>query len=132
MLSLWIGGQPVPASRPRVGRWGTYYSKTYSRWLKDSWQYVESLDDLPTDRPLIVMVEAVFEKAPTSKLTYPHPDVDNLEKGPLDQINKVTKETGRGIWKDDKQIVLLVGTKRFTQPDEKPGFYVYYAELKED
>lgn len=131
MLSLHIGGQPVPASRPRVGKYGTYYSKTYSKWIKESWQYVEKIEDLPTDRPIVVMVDAVFEKAKTSKLEYPSPDIDNLEKGPLDQINKLRKATERGIWEDDKQVVLLVGSKRFAEPGELPGFYVWYTELKE-
>ena len=44
MLSLWIGGQPVPASRPRVSKFGVYYSKTYNRWINDSWKYVEDFD----------------------------------------------------------------------------------------
>lgn len=132
MLSLHIEGQPVPASRPRVGRWGTYYSKSYSRWLKDSWKYVEKWDALPSDRPIIVMVDAVFNKAKSSKLDYPHQDIDNLEKGPLDQINKLPAATGKGIWEDDKQVVLLVGAKRWAEKDEEPGFYIYFTELKED
>lgn len=132
MLSLWIGGQPVPASRPRVSRFGTYYSKTYSRWIKDSWQYVDSFDAVPTDRPVIVMVECIFEKAKTSKLDYPNPDLDNLEKGPLDQINKLHKtDPTKGIWEDDRQCVFLVGAKRFAEPGEEPGFRIWYTELKE-
>jgi Holliday junction resolvase RusA-like endonuclease len=132
MLSLWIGGQPVPASRPRVSKFGTYYSKTYNQWMKESWKYVDTFDALPTDRPLIVMVEAVFEKAKSSKLDYPTPDVDNLAKGPLDQINKLTKATHgeRGVWDDDKQVVFLVATKRFAEPGEEPGFRILYTELE--
>lgn len=131
MLSLHIGGQPVPASRPRVGRWGTYYSKTYSRWLRESWQYVEGWEGLPSDRPIIVMVDAVFKKPKTSKLDFPHPDTDNLVKGPMDQINKLPAATSKGVWEDDKQVVLLVGAKRWAEDGEEPGFHVYFTELEQ-
>lgn len=133
MLSLWIGGQPVPASRPRVSKFGVYYSKTYNRWLKESWQFVDAFDALPTDRPIIVMVEAIFQKAKTSKLDHPTPDVDNLVKGPLDQINKLNKaDPTRGIWEDDKQVVFMVASKRFAEPGEDPGFRIWYCELNEE
>lgn len=131
MLSLHIGGQPVPAARPRVSRYGTYYPKTYSKWIKDSWKYVENVDHLPSDKPIIVMIDAVFEKPRSSKLDTPAPDVDNLAKGPLDQINKLRKGTPRGIWEDDKQVVLMVCAKRWASPGEQPGFYIYWTEHKE-
>ena len=131
MLSLWIGGKPVPASRPRVGKFGTHYSKTYQKWMKDSWVYVKDLDQVPTDRPIILVVEAIFAKAKTSKLSHPHPDVDNLAKGPMDQITKLT-ESGCGIWDDDKRVVSLTVVKRFALPGEEPGFRVMYTELPDD
>lgn len=129
LLSLLIEGQPVPASRPRVSRYGTYYAKTYLGWIKDSWRYVDQLKSTPSDAPMIVMIECVFAKAKTSKLTHPLPDVDNLAKGPLDQITKLAKESNRGIWKDDKQVVALTVLKRFAEPGETPGFYLTYQEL---
>lgn len=128
MLSLVIGGEPVPASRPRVTRFGTYYGKNYTKWMKDSWHYVSSLDSLPTDRPIIVMLEAVVTKPRTSKLSHPRADVDNYAKGPLDLITKAAKETGRGVWEDDRQIVFMGISKRFAEPGEDPGFKIYYME----
>ena len=130
MLSLHIEGQPCPASRPRVSKFGTYYGKTYSRWMKDSWKSVDTLQSIPTDRPVIVMVEAVYQKPKTSKLDYPRADVDNLMKGPLDQITKLAKETSRGIWQDDNQILLAVTSKRFAEAGEEPGFYLKYTEIE--
>lgn len=131
-VSLFIGGQPVAASRPRVGKWGTYYGKTYSKWIKESWRYVDTIDDVPSDQPVAVFIEAVFEKAKSSKLHYPVPDVDNLAKGPLDQITKLVKERDRGVWTDDKHVVLLAASKRFALPDEEPGFRVYWTPLPQE
>lgn len=129
-LDLLIEGQPVAASRPRVGKWGTYYGKNYSKWIKDSWRYVDQISDVPSDLPVAVFIEAVFEQSKHSKISYPTPDVDNLAKGPLDQITKLAKDRERGIWTDDKHILLLSVSKRFCLPDEKPGFYIYWFPLE--
>lgn len=134
LLSLFLSGQPVPAARPRVGRYGTFYPKSYTNWIKGTWADVRKLDQIPTDRPVAVVVEAVFQKARTSKLTHPHPDVDNLAKGPLDQLTKLSKETEQkfGVWLDDKQVQVLVVGKRFAEPGEEPGFTVYWTELENE
>lgn len=77
---------PVPASRPRVGKFGTYYAKSYADWMKEA---------------------AGFVKAAL--------DVDNYAKGPLDVITKSGK-----VWGDDKQVVSLRVSKRYTEPGEAP------------
>lgn len=133
LAPLWIAGQPVPASRPRVSKFGTYYSKTYQQWLKTSWISVETFDVIPTDRPVVVLIESIFKKARTSTLTHPLPDVDNLAKGPMDQLTKLhAQHPERGAWLDDKQVVLLISSKRFAKPDEPEGILLQYAELKAD
>ena len=54
---------------------------------------------VPTNRPIVVRVEAIFETAKTRKLEYPSPDIDNLETGPLDQSNKLHKtEPTKSNW----------------------------------
>ena len=35
-MQLIIPLNPVPASRPRVGRWGVHYAKTYATWMKQA------------------------------------------------------------------------------------------------
>lgn len=122
-ISLFLGGHPVPASRPRVYRHGAGYSKTYSKWRRDVWRYVAEPTQLPTDRPLVVLIETVVERPRTSKLSAPKPDVDNYAKGPLDILTK-----SPGFWRDDSQVVFLGVLKRWADPGEEPGFHVFYME----
>jgi Holliday junction resolvase RusA-like endonuclease len=133
LFSLWMGGKPVPAGRPRVGRWGTYYPKTYQAWIKDNWRHVADITTLPTERALAVMVEVVAP-TPKSKQVAPMGDLDNFAKGPLDLITKKAKESKflEGIWKDDRQITFLAVSKRFAVDDEEPGFKVWWCELEEE
>jgi Holliday junction resolvase RusA-like endonuclease len=106
---------PVPASRPRVGRWGVFYSKGYARWKAEADGLLQDVTGDFTEAALSVEVEQVCQKPKTSKRFYPRGDVDNHAKGPLDAITR----TGR-IWKDDDQIVELTVTKRFAKENEQP------------
>jgi Holliday junction resolvase RusA-like endonuclease len=124
-LSALVGLAPVPASRPRVSRWGTYYAKNYAGWMKSAAKLLGGEGDGATDAPLMVLVEQVVEKPRTSKLAFPRGDVDNFAKGPLDAITKA----GR-VWKDDNQIVGLVVFKRFAEKGEEPGTRVDYVQLQ--
>jgi len=64
-------------------------------------------------------VAVLVEKARTSKLLHPTPDVDNYAKGVLDAI------TASGIfWVDDKQIVDLRIVKQWTDEGASPGYRV--------
>jgi Holliday junction resolvase RusA-like endonuclease len=106
--------EPVPASRPRVTRWGTFYLKTYSEWMAKAKKLIGSGTlTFHEKTPLFVIVESVSTKARTSKLTYPRYDVDNTAKAVLDVVTKVS-----GWWYDDDQIVLLTSSKRFAAKGE--------------
>lgn len=112
---------PVPASRPRVTRWGVYYSKTYSSWKKLAEENTASGPlELAATTPLVVIVESVCKKAKSSKLAFPKGDTDNYAKGPLDVITKA-----EGYWCDDKQVVWLLSGKRFAAPGEDPHTAVH-------
>ncbi len=119
---------PVPASRPRVTRWGTYFNKTYANWKKIAEEQAKEFLFIEKFKYalFVVTVESVIQKARTSKLSTPTPDVDNLAKGPLDAITKA-----QTVWADDKQIVGLLTTKRFALADEEPHTQVtvYRAEF---
>lgn len=125
LLSAWIGGKPVPAGRPRVAKWGVYYPAPYTRWMKESWQYVEKIDSLPTDRPIAVLIEIITPRPKTTVSCAPMGDLDNFAKGPLDLITKL----GR-VWKDDRQIVFLATAKRWANEGEEVGFKIQWCELK--
>lgn len=121
------GLSPVPAARPRVGRWGTYYPATYTKWMKEAQDKVFIQGARVPEGPLVLSIEHVIEKPRTSKRTYPRGDVDNLSKGPMDILTK----TG-SFWTDDDQVVLLIAHKRFARPGEEPGTYVSLTPTEND
>ncbi len=106
-LLLQVPVAPVPASRPRVTRWGTYYGKNYTQFRKEA---EEVMDDLapgePLDGSLEVVVRFFCRKPKTTRRAEPGGDVDNYVKAILDSCN------GK-IWKDDDQILRLTATKRW-------------------
>lgn len=118
-----ISGPPVPASRPRVTRWGTYYSKTYTKWMKAAVAEVVVASAALTGA-LSVTVYAICERARTSKLQFPKGDCDNYAKGPLDVLTK------KQYWGDDKQITHLVVRKRFAADGEDPCFIIVAEEIE--
>lgn len=127
LFSFWIGGKPVPAGRPRVTRWGTYYPKTYTNWIKDSAPFVSRLDAAPTDRPIALIIEAILPKPKSSKFDTPMGDVDNYAKGPMDLLTKAQK-----AWVDDRQVVFLAIAKRFAEEGEEPGFQLFWCEVNDN
>lgn len=115
---LYVPIDPVPASRPKVARYGTYYSKRHQQYIKDwttwfsyakpCWFY------LGTER-LVVSLEFVCMKPKTTKRESPRHDIDNLVKLPLDCMT-----SSDIFWKDDVQIEYLFASKRFARQKEEP------------
>jgi len=108
----------VPAARPRVSKWGTYYPKTYANWLKvakEQLKRVRGGDVRPGPNGLVVALRFLIERARTSKLVIPTGDIDNYAKGALDVL------THNKVWTDDALVTKLVAEKRFTLPGETPG-----------
>lgn len=124
MVPLLFPIDPVPASRPRVARWGTYYAPTYKNWMKAAAPFVEACKQEHMDGPLAVLIEVVCPPPKTVKRDYPRGDVDNYEKAALDAITK-----GETVWDDDDQVVVLLGAKRYTRADEKPHTAVEVYKL---
>lgn len=124
--TFFLGVEPVPASRPRVSKWGTYYAATYKNWLKAAGLAVAKWNPGRVARgPLVLVMEVVCTKARTSKLEFPRGDIDNFAKGPLDVITKSEK-----VWHDDNQVVGLIAFKRFAEPGEEPGTRIDILELE--
>lgn len=109
---------PVPASRPRVTRWGTYHTKTYKTWLTAAAECLKNGpiagQPVPDGVPLVVVAEFVCRKPRTTKLVTPKGDIDNYLKAPLDAL------THAGAWGDDKWITTVIASKRFAEPGEEP------------
>jgi len=119
-VTLLLNYPPVPASRPRVTRWGTYYLKTYKAY-KD---FAEQAIPCSTKPPLTGNIQAdilfVCAKPKTTKRINPRGDIDNHEKSILDAITG-TKKQPKGYWLDDDQINLVTRKeKRWAEQGETP------------
>lgn len=124
-LSLVMPLNPVPASRPRVGRWGVHYLKTYSTWMNQVALTLPKGDvHYPKETALAVMTEFVVKKPKTTKKLWPRGDNDNYEKAAWDAITKC-----QAIWDDDDQIILNLTVKRFTKLTEEPHTKVTVVAL---
>ena len=103
--------EPVPASRPRVSKWGTYYGKRYSEFRKVAAQVVpEIYSGLPLNGTLEVTVTFYCKRPKTTKREEPRGDVDNYVKAILASLN------GK-VFEDDDQIKRITATKRFEDSD---------------
>lgn len=119
-FTLKIPIAPTPASRPRVGKWGSYYSGPYAEWRKEAEEWMrEKFGDrvaqkaFPDKEPVSVSLLFFAEKPRTSRLTFPRGDVDNYAKGVLDILTKFAP-----LWKDDDQVVELQVVKMFSCDSE--------------
>lgn len=126
LLSLTLEVEPVPAARPRVGRWGTYYPKTYQKFQKAAAAALEAHTGTPAAGPIVAVVETVAKCPAKPTNPYPIGDVDNFAKGPLDSMTKAVK-----FWHDDKQIIDLLTTKRYAEPGETPCIHIHWYEIPE-
>ena len=116
---------PVPASRPRVSRFGTYYGKNYAIWKNKADALLRKEKFPSTNLPLQVHIEQVCKLPKTTKRTYPIGDVDNHAKGVLDAITR--SDFG---WEDDAQIIELNVTKRFAHADEEARSIVKWKVIQ--
>lgn len=112
---------PTPASRPRVTRWGVFYTKTYKNWRAAAEEFVEQAKDVTT-APLIVVVDVRGARPKSTKRISPRGDIDNFVKAPLDMLNK-------NAFGDDDQIVGLWATKQYATTEDEVGTTVSIYEI---
>lgn len=116
--SLTFNIDPTPASRPRVGKWGAYYAKTYEQFKTDMAWHMKSVKKLMLTDPLCAEI-TFWKKIPSSTSkketeamhnTYcvSNVDLDNLEKAIYDAMNG-------HVYADDKQIVEHTTRKVWTK-----------------
>ena len=108
---------PVPASRPRVSRWSTYYPKKYTQFKKEMEALTGELDTTPCESLVVVSLRFKI-KIPQSwskkkrlerENTYcnNNSDVDNYIKAILDSLNGV-------YFIDDRQVVEVFASKKYS------------------
>ena len=107
-VKIRIAVKPVPASRPRIPRYGKpYFPKTYRKWRDDAKRVLPDYVGNPLDFPVTVDVLFAIPRAKTSKLIVPWGDGDNFEKGLYDLL------TRKKYLEDDKWITTATWRKRF-------------------
>lgn len=119
---------PVPAARPRVSRWGTYYPKKYNEFRKEFALLLEEAE-LPEPRttPCEVYLEFVCPRPANPANPFPMGDTDNYIKSVLDSAQ------GKVWFADDKQVVKITGFKRYAAKGEQPHILMACDEwLDED
>ena len=126
LFVIHLAVNPVPASRPRVTKWGTYYGKTYEAFRNSMREALASNNNSPTSDPVDVKVETVVLKPRTGKRDYPRGDVDNYAKGILDSLT-----SHANVWDDDDQVTNLQISKRYAKPDEEPHMVIEISKAKE-
>lgn len=95
---------PVPASRPRVSRYGTYYGKRHQAFRSEALALLGDMREqgvLPSDPlsgRLQVYIGFFVKKPKGTKLETPRGDIDNYLKLVLDCC------TTGGVWEDDTQV----------------------------
>lgn len=117
--------KPVPASRPRVTRFGTYYLKTYKAYKDDAHAAIPVCKTGALTGDLACRIQFVCHKPKSTKRISPLGDIDNHCKAILDALvgNKATSARACQLKKyieDDMQIIALSATKRFAYDDEEP------------
>ena len=115
---------PVPASRPRVSRWSTYYPKKYTKFKKDMEALTSEMETTPSEKLVSVelefgiMIPKSWSKKKKEELnnTYcsNNSDIDNYIKAILDSLNGI-------VYVDDKQVVELFAKKIYSEE----GYILY-------
>ena len=128
VFNIFLPVKPVPASRPRVSRYGTYYGKTYAEFRKELYTELKKIKNKykPTMDEHIVSLELICRKPKKPANDYPRGDVDNYAKGVLDGFTYANM-----FWEDDIQVVGLYVSKRYQLEGEDYGIRVKVERLRE-
>ena len=123
---------PVPAARPRVSRWSTYYPKKYTQFKKDMEALTSELNTTPCENLVCVSLEFLIKipkswskkKRLASENTYcnNNADIDNYIKAILDSLNGV-------FFIDDKQVVEVFAIKKYSN---EPRILFKMMEMNND
>lgn len=126
VLELFIPVKPVPASRPRISKYGNYYNKTYTDFRREVYQYLKNIKNKfeDTTARFRIDLELICYRPKKPSKMYPRGDNDNYEKAYYDSI------TYAGIaWDDDVQIVSNTTSKRYQEEGEDYGAKITITQL---
>jgi len=110
---------PVAASRPRVGKWGAYYSGPYKDFREEASAKVYEVIGTDTNLlsgPLCVTLELYVKRPKKTDRSHPRADLDNYTKAVFDVMN------GK-LWEDDSQIISMYVTKEWAEKGSD-GYFV--------
>lgn len=115
---LYIPIPPCPASRPKVARFGTYYSKRHQEYMRSFAAFLNVLPPrwtyLPKEKRLFIIIEFACKRPKRLTNAIPRYDIDNLIKLPLDCMTSAAM-----FWHDDFQIEAIVARKRYAETNEE-------------
>lgn len=130
-LNLFVAGKPAPQGSKRHVGGGSMVesSKALGDWRTImAWTAANEYDGEPITGAVVLAVEFVMPRPkslPKRNPTPPHtkrPDTDKLLRAVGDAMTGV-------VWADDSQIIESIGTKRYAEPDERPGAHLLVGEL---
>ena len=123
---------PVPASRPRVTRWSTFFPKKYTQFKKDMEMALTNTTFIPTTKLIYAQLDFFVgmpkswskkkKLAKNGKFCDNNADIDNYIKAVLDSLESV-------YYENDKQIVMVRARKYYS---ETPRIEYTQEELEED
>lgn len=109
---------PVPASRHRVTRWGTYFPKKYTKFREEMFRLLNGLCISPAYNLLYVKITFWVEMPKSwskkkkaelnGKYASNNCDIDNYIKACLDSCEGF-------YFENDKQIVMICGIKKYAE-----------------
>lgn len=120
--------KPVPASRPRVTKWGTYYTKTYKEYKVAAEKAIPVHRGAPLTAELGATIEFVCHRPKTTKLVSPRGDIDNHIKAIFDAVVGTKKQPKLYIV-DDELISHVDARMRYAEPDEEPHTTITIGKL---
>lgn len=112
--------EPVPASRARTTRWGSFYLPRYEGWRQAARSHCPALG---LAGPVRVRVQVICKRPQRLTTPWARGDADNYTKAVFDAMTKA------GTWHDDVQVVDMHVTKRYAEKDEPARCEVQVCEL---
>jgi len=109
---------PVPASRARVTRWGTYFPKKYTKYRKEMYQLLCGMNSTPDSSLLDVNIKFWIEmpKSWSKKKKYIKVDSYCDNNADIDNYIKAVLDSCEGFYfENDKQVVKICGIKKYAE-----------------